>query len=175
MLPPVELLAGPGQVAAARLHRIASCSCKVIEGQAAPRVELVIHLRQNLVGVKGTGNIALPSAAGSVGSGDEVVDDLHRHRIETVGTDDALDAVADESLTGGGIDGLGRGGAEIADAFQCGRNDGAAHERAGGLAQSRVGKEEEGPVAFYWTADGSAELVATQRSLGQLGPPVIGV
>src|SRR5262245_60688448 len=117
MLPPVELLAGPGQVAAARLHRIASCSCKVIEGQAAPRVELVIHLRQNLVGVKGTGNIALPFAAGNVGSGDEVVDDLHRHRIETVGTDEADDVLAggvlaDESLTGGGIGGLGCGGAE---------------------------------------------------------------
>src|SRR5262245_55184853 len=117
MLPPVELLAGPGQVAAARLHRISSSSCKVTADQAAPRVELVIHLRQNLVGVKRTGNIALPFAAGNVGSGDEVVDDLHRHRIETVWTDDAGDAVADESLTGGGIGGLGPGGGEIADTF----------------------------------------------------------
>ena len=97
MLPPFELLAGPGQVAAARLHCVASLSYEVTQGQAVRGVDLVVQLPQKLVSVKGTGNIALPSAAGNVGKGDVVVDDLHRHRIDTVGADYVSDAVANES------------------------------------------------------------------------------
>src|SRR5215210_7163414 len=98
-------------------------------------VELVVYLCQKLVGVKGAGNVALPFAARNIGRGDEVVDDSQRYRIDTVGADYAADAITNEDLAGGGIDGLGRRGAEVANAFQGCRNDGPVQEGTGGLAQ----------------------------------------
>src|ERR1700681_4572721 len=110
-------------------------------------VELVVRLSQILVEIKGGGNIALPScvtsAEGNVGQGNVGIDDLHCHRIQTVGADHVSDAVADESCVSGGIGGLGRVSREVAGAFQGGGNAGAAQECARCLTQSRVREEKE--------------------------------
>src|SRR5213080_925372 len=167
MLPPSGILEAPGYVGTARLRGAGSSGIKVTYGQTVSVVELVVHLSQILVEVKGGGNIALPScvasAEGNVGQGNVVVDDLHRHRIQTVGADHVRDAVADESCVSGRIGGLGRGSREVAGAFQGGGNAGTAQECARCLAQSRVGEEEEGLVRLDRAADGAAKLIAMIR------------
>src|SRR6267378_3678720 len=175
MLPPFELLAGPGQVAAPRLNCVGSRSIEVTESEAVRGVQLMVQLSQKFVRVKWTGNIALPFAAGNVGSGNVVVDDLHRHRIETVGADYVGDAFAGECQTGGRIDRLGPGGAEVADTFQSGRNDGPVQKCVGRLAQAGIGEEEEALVVLNGAADGAAELVTMKGRPGQLRAPVIGI
>ena len=102
---------------------------------------------------------------GNVGQRNVVIDDLRRHRIDSVGADHIRDAVADERRVGRGIGRLGRRGSKIAGAFQGGGNAGAAQECAGGLAQSRIGDEEEGLVVLDRTADSAAKLVAMKRRL----------
>src|SRR5258707_10531194 len=114
MLPPRGILEAPGHVGAAPLRGAGSSGIKVTYGQTMRVVELVVHLSQILVEVIGGGNIALPSCVASaernVGQGNVGVDDLHRHRIQTVGADHVRDAVADESCVSGG--GGGGGGGE---------------------------------------------------------------
>ena len=87
VLPPLELLVGPGQVAGARPHRVRAGGQEVAAGETVGRVELVIDLQQDLVGVVRAGHVALPDVAGNVGRRNVRVDDLHRHRIEPVGAD----------------------------------------------------------------------------------------
>src|SRR5258708_15510704 len=179
MLPPRGILEAPGYVGATPLRGAGSSGIKVTYGQTMRVVELVVHLSQILVEVIGGGNIALPSCVASaernVGQGNVGVDDLQRHRIQTVGADHVRDAVADESCVSGGIGGLGRGSREVAGAFQGGGNAGAAQECARCLAQSRVGDEEKSLVVLDRTAEGGAKLVAMKRRLGQSRSPVIGI
>src|SRR5260221_9781843 len=107
MLAPRGILETPGHVGTARLRGAGSSGIKVTYAQTVIGVELVVHLSQILVEVIGGGNIALPLVARRVGERDVVVDDLHRHRIQTVGANYISDAVADESQASRGIDGLG--------------------------------------------------------------------
>src|ERR1043165_3486920 len=99
-------------------------------------VELVIYFSQILVEVIGSGNIALPLVPRRVGERNVVVDDFHRHRIQTVRTNYIGDAGADESQPSRRIDGLGSGGRKVASAFQRSGNDGAAQKGARCLPQS---------------------------------------
>src|ERR1041384_99140 len=179
MLPPGGILETPGYVGATRLRGAGSSGIKVAYGQAMRGVEWVVHLSQILVEVIGGGKITLPSGrairVSNVRQRDEVVDDLHRHRIHAVGADHIRDAVADERSVGRRISGLGPGRRKVADAFQRGGNTGAAQECARRLAQSRVREEEEGFVVLDRTAESATKLVAMKRRPGQSGSPVIGI
>ena len=112
MLPPGGILEAPGHVGAAPLRGAGSSGIKVTYAQTVSGVELVVHLSQILVEVIGRGNIALPSgvasAEGNVGQGNVGVDDLSRHRIDTIGADYVDDAVAYERCVSGRIRWLGR-------------------------------------------------------------------
>src|SRR5213080_2906334 len=134
MLPPSGILEAPGYVGTARLRGAGSSRIKVTYGQTMRVVELVVHLSQILVEVIGGGNIALPScvaiAERNVGQGNVAVDDLHRHRIQTVGADHVGDAGADERCVIGGIGRLGPGSREVANAFQSSGDASAAQECA---------------------------------------------
>src|SRR4029453_10492396 len=98
------------------------------------------QLSQILVGVKGSGNIALPPGVaigeGNVGQGNVSIDDLPRNRINSVRANYMRHSVANERRVGGGIGRLGCRGCKIAGAFQGGGNAGAAQKRTRYLAQS---------------------------------------
>src|SRR5450432_3180788 len=122
MLPPRGILEAPGHVGATSLRGAGSARIKVTYAQTVSGVELVFHLSQILVEVIRGGNITLPSSRAigvdNVGQGNVRVDDLRRHRIQTVGANYVEDAVANERCVSGGIGRFGRGGREVAGAFQ---------------------------------------------------------
>src|ERR1051325_1343201 len=169
MLAPRGILKAPWQVGAAGLRRAGTSSIKVTYAQAVSVVELIVHLSQIFVEVIRGSNISLPSCVAigqrKVGKWDVVVDDLHGHRILTVGADHVRDAVADERPVSGRIGGLGRRSREVAGAFQRSGHPSAAQECTRGLTESRIGKEEKRFVFLDRAAESSTKLVPMKRRL----------
>ena len=128
VLPPTELLTCPWQIAGACGHRIRAGGQEIVGRETVRRVQLVVDLHQELVGVIRAGHIALPDVVGHVGGREVRADDFHRYWIKAVGADDAVDAVAAKRQPGGRIDWEGSRGAEVADSFLRGRNDGRVEE-----------------------------------------------
>src|ERR1051326_931714 len=175
VLTPFELLAGPGQIAAAGLYRVGPRRFKIAEGQPMLSIELMIQLHQEIVGIKRAGHVPLPLVPRDVGHRNVGVDDFHCYRIETVGADYVSYAVADESSAGRRIDRFRPRGGEITGPFKSGRNHGAVEKRTGRLPQTRIREKEKRLVALNWTTDGAAELITMKRRPCQCRAPIIGV